>query len=46
MLQVKGWKNIYSGKYKYQKAAMATLISDKVNLKTKTTTRDFERNVL
>ena len=41
-LKVRGWKNIFHANGKQKKAAVAILISDKIDLKIKNTTRDKE----
>ena len=41
-LKVRGWKNIFHASGKQKKPGVATLISDKVNLKIKKITRDKE----
>ena len=41
-LKVRGWKNIFHANGKQKKAGVAILISDKINLKIKTITRDKE----
>ena len=41
-LKVRGWKNILHAKGKQKKAGVSSLISDKVDLKIKKTTRDKE----
>ena len=42
-LKVKGWKKIFHAKVYQQKAGVAILISDKVDFKIKTITRNKER---
>ena len=39
-LKVRGWKNIFQANGKQQKAGVAILISDKIDLKVKKITRD------
>ena len=39
---MRGWKNIFHANRKQNKAGVAVLISDKIDLKTKTSTRDNE----
>ena len=39
---MRGWKNIFHANGKQKKAGIATLISDKIDLKIKTITRDKE----
>ena len=39
---MRGWKNIFHANRKQNKAGVAVLISDKIDLKTKTITRDKE----
>ena len=39
-LKVRGWKNIFHANEKQKKAGVAILISDKIDLKTKTVKRD------
>ena len=41
-LKTKGWKNIFHANGKQKKAGVAILISDKIDLKIKTITRDKE----
>ena len=41
-LKVRGWKNIFCANGKQKKAAVAILISDKIDLKIKKITRDKE----
>ena len=41
-LKVRGWKTIFHAKGKQQKAGVAILISDKINLKIRKITRDKE----
>ena len=41
-LRVRGWKTIFHAKGKQQKAGVAILISDKINLKIRKITRDKE----
>ena len=41
-LKVRGWKNIFHANRKQQKAVVAVLISDKIDLKIKNITRDKE----
>ena len=41
-MKVRGWKNIFHANGKQKKAGVAILISDKINLKIKTITRDKE----
>ena len=44
-LKVRGWKNIFHANGKQKKAGVAILISDKIDLKTKTT-RDKEEHYI
>ena len=41
-LKVRGWKKIFHAKRNQKKAGVAILISDKINFKTNTVTRDKE----
>ena len=41
-LKVRGWKNIFHANGKQRKAGVAILISDKIDLKIKSITRDKE----
>ena len=41
-LKVRGWKNIFHANGKQRKAGVAILISDKIDFKIKTITRDKE----
>ena len=41
-LKVRGWKNIFHANGKQKKAGVATLISDRIDLKIKDITRDKE----
>ena len=41
-LKMKGWKNIFHANGKWKKAGVKILISDKIDLKMKTITRDKE----
>ena len=41
-LKVRGWKNIFHGNGKQKKVGVATLISEKIDLKIKMITRDKE----
>ena len=41
-LKVRGWKNIFHANGKQKKAGVAILVSDKIDLKVKNTTRDKE----
>ena len=45
-LKVRGWKNIFHANGKQKKAGVAILISDKIDLKIKKTTRDKERHYI
>ena len=45
-LKVRGWKNIYHANGKQKKARVAILISDKIDLKIKKSTRDKEGQVI
>ena len=45
-LKVRGWKNIFHANRKQKKAGVAILISDKIDLKIKKTTRDKERHYI
>ena len=45
-LKVSGWKNILHANGKQKKAGIAILISDKIDLKIKKTTRDKERHYI
>ena len=45
-LRVRGWKNIFGANGKQKKAGVAILISDKIDLKIKKTTRDKERHYI
>ena len=41
-MKVRGWKKIYHGNGNQKKAGVAILISDKIDFKIKTVTRDKE----
>ena len=43
---MRGWKNIFHANGKQKKAGGAILISDKINLKIKTITRDKEEHFI
>ena len=45
-LKVRGWKNIFQANGKQQKAGVAILISDKIDLKIKKIIRDKEGNYI
>ena len=45
-LKVRGWKNSFHANGKQKKAGVAILISDKIDLKIKKTTRDKERHYI
>ena len=45
-LKVKGWKKIFHANGNQKKAGVAILISDKIDLKIKTVTRDKERHYI
>ena len=45
-LKVRGWKKIFKGNGNQKKAGVAILISDKIDFKTKTITRDKEENYI
>ena len=45
-LEVRGWKNIFHADGKQQKAGVAILISDKINIKIKTITGDQEAHYI
>ena len=45
-LKVRGWKNIFYANRKENKAGVVVLISDKIDLKIKNTTRDKERQYI
>ena len=45
-LKVRGWKNIFHPNGKQKKAGVAIFISDKIDLKIKTITRDKEGHYL
>ena len=45
-LKVRGWKNIFQANGKQQKAGVAILISDKIDLKIKKITRDNKGHYL
>ena len=44
--KVRGWKNIFLANGKQKKSGVATLISDKIDLKIKNITRDKEGNYI
>ena len=43
---MRGWENIFHANGKQKKAGIAFLISDKIDLKIKNTTRDKERQYI
>ena len=43
---MRGWKNIFHANGKQKKAGVAILISDKIDLKIKKSTRDKERHYI
>ena len=45
-LKVKGWKNIFHANGNQKKAGVAILISDNIDFKIKTITRDKERHYI
>ena len=45
-LKVRGWKNIYHSSGRKKKAGIAEVISDKIDFKPKTVTREKERHYI
>ena len=43
---MRGWKNIFHANWEQKKAGVAILISDKIDLKIKKSTRDKERHYI